>query len=745
MTILNSQQHVEHKNSCPLSRECTCIHCVERVEAEVKQLNREYAEEYNQRISFPMALLTAAIGQCPAIQMILDMGKLPEKYMEVEVKRKKYVPIEQKTTAEHNVRRAETVGHRRVCKPKMKIIRYKETITVRDNMAMLKGHVQSGKTNFMISLATALMASGETTMIILRRNCGDMYQIKKRIQQFNKIIQKSLRLMGFTGDSVPHQVQYIDSKFTQGQFESAIQGHPPKILVALGNPSQLKRINIGLDIMKNKDLPLNYNMFIDECDLMDSPETETARALEPLKYSANLVLNVSATILDNLMEQYIKKGRLFMLERPKGYRSILGFNRHIYIDEKSQPCNKKEHNPFTRDKYLEKFLRYLSGKNPYHLPAYNKQVPRMALINIGKVNAPQRKVFDWGKEKLGHRIAFILFNGEGLSAHHALLPTTPITIQTVNGPVTSTYEPLGKVHTFTKIPITDFYQYLKDNGGVERFPRIVTIAGNLACRGLSFVSGDYGQYLRDTAKRKSNPVIGWRTSYIYYLASKGTDQPELIQNVGRPCVIAPEGDVVPIVLISTEKTCKDVIKAVNLQEDLIKQALDRQEQYFRQSIPRVKIYKQKVAKGHSVTKKAECKLSLTSILDEDLGMEMVDYLFQGKIKSSSVNNAHHVEPESELGRAEFTRLTTRLFPVWSKAHTRIANFVQNLDPLKVYTKMELKDSAEMYGVARINDMCSEPRATNGRRVGYGHLFQVRGETYRLFPSLVPSFRQHFDG
>ena len=97
----------------------------------------------------------------------------------------------------------------------------------------------------------------------------------------------------------------------------------------------------------------------------------------------------------------------------------------------------------------------------------------------------------------------------------------------------------------------------------------------------------------------------------------------------------------------------------------------------------------------------------------------------------------------ELGmpQVEFDRLTTKMFPKWSKDDTKIARFMKNLDPKKEYTKDEMKELCDLVGITNIGQIINSKMGVGGH--GFGTIIKKTEDTYQLYPSLVESFKKHF--
>ena len=97
------------------------------------------------------------------------------------------------------------------------------------------------------------------------------------------------------------------------------------------------------------------------------------------------------------------------------------------------------------------------------------------------------------------------------------------------------------------------------------------------------------------------------------------------------------------------------------------------------------------------------------------------------------------EVETELPKEEFVRLVG-MFQKWSNDDTKIGMFMRNLNPSKIYTKEEIKNSCNMYGINRVRQLMVH----NGA-VGHGNIIKKHQdeEKYQLYPELVQEFKKYF--
>ena len=81
-----------------------------------------------------------------------------------------------------------------------------------------------------------------------------------------------------------------------------------------------------------------------------------------------------------------------------------------------------------------------------------------------------------------------------------------------------------------------------------------------------------------------------------------------------------------------------------------------------------------------------------------------------------------------------------MFPKWANDDSKIARFMHNLDPDRMYKIEEIK---ELCILADIKDRGKILDVKRGNSNGFGTILKRIGDTYQLYPSLVQSFNKHF--
>ena len=459
---------------------------------------------------------------------------------------------------------------------------------------VVKGFVQSGKTNFIITAAAFFKLIGNKDIVIITRNfTDDEIQLQSRIDQFVSDMRQST----------------IDS---QGKY-----------FINIGNASSLKRLNTQL---KGKE----YVLFIDEVDFIDNIGTLTNLQLEKIKKKSYCSFGISATVMDPLLKVELNDTKLIVLSKPENYRGIESFDVRI-IPNKNMVLTRKNADPVIDDPNLSNYLNDFSLREPYMVPVYNEYHPVDTLIRVSTSISPNKRLLCYLTNRFPN-IVSMFFSGGGTIELYIPNITGPIELcdgkkSILKSLTTEEGELPGLFHHFTSTSPSQIKQWLYENGGVSIYPRIITIAGQLASRCISYGASNF-----ETCKRENK--LWWHLTEMYLCTSVSMDQPELMQTAGRLCVATPNGDNIPLTLYVLEKVKNDLIKAYWLQEELI----DRAQSEHRLSgtplwclIQYVKINKKKIP-SRRLTKCKDLDYDLMETKDYDGGYPLKKYNFDKEIE-----------------------------------------------------------------------------------------------------------------
>lgn len=450
----------------------------------------------------------------------------------------------------------------------------------------VKGNIQSGKTKFIISTSIWFLLNNKSVLLVLRNMKDDKDQFSTRCNDMSKNIGNELEKQGF--DRNMFQIVCVDKNSIN---KETIRGDVPKIMIALYNNSQLKNFYdlIGEE-EKNK-----YVVFIDEADMLhktvtgyETTENDTLTAsvyLDNIVKSAFCSFSVSGTILDAILKNNIKAEDLIVLKSSASYRS----HNTFLVEHLELPCkftSTVSESIIDNDPNIISFLQMFSNLRKINT-FYNEKHPNYCLFRVADVIKPMEDFFETVSKRFPD-IVFMVYNGSGTKVHHSKIKNIKLSCGTV-----SNYK--NGIHSFGKgITPSHILEWLKNNGGVDKFPHIATIAGDLASRGISFGSADFAECI-------NNNRLGWHLTRMYATFAKSTDLPELLQITGRLCIVAFDG--MPLTISMTEKDHENLIKGFNITEEFINRAKKQAPETILQDFVRdTPMFKKKVPRGRHLTK-----------------------------------------------------------------------------------------------------------------------------------------------
>lgn len=396
------------------------------------------------------------------------------------------------------------------------------------SQAIVKGNIQSGKTEYMTIIMLYIVLFVKRSVIIIVRNyTQDKRQFAKRINEFKDKygkIYKEIENVCVVENVLCKKIQ-LDGK--------------PKIYILLDNRENIARMN-KINILTET----RYSIIFDEADLTDSSEDHLSRDrdISFLKKNSDQIVWVSGTVIDKLVkEEGIKKEDIVILKTPKDYKSIL--SSHIkMIKVEGEMVNNSTKNVFESNPDIHLFLEEYIKK-----PVFESQ-PRICLFSVTNIQKVMNEFQNEIEERFPNLFSTIVYNGEG-----TMFRKGNKIIRMSNG-------------------ISDCLQFLKMNGDIDVHHHILIISGLLASRGISFVSDDYN----------------WHLSEQYSIISKTTNEADMLQKIRLHGVYK---DDIPLILYTNvvsdilkavykqeelifsckekcdDKDSKTLLKDINLSED----------------------------------------------------------------------------------------------------------------------------------------------------------------------------------
>lgn len=455
-----------------------------------------------------------------------------------------------------------------------------ETEIPKRKMLQTIGSTQTQKTNYQIGIAIKSLLKGITPVMITRDFIGDASQLEKRINDFSKKLEDYLHNSNVTERLFKIKVARAD-KLSSFDRQS--------IIVCLGNESQIPKV---INMIKNNtssNFVPKINVIIDENDKVDySLGTKTYTALAELKYIAHQTFGITATPLDVLaLQEDLKSNDVFILTNPKDYRGHLDIMVKLQeIDPKVNGINRVAtyDEVIEHDKNFAYFLREYSKSQPEYVWSIRKHLPNICLLKITNINSTQEALFDGIYDNYENEFVLILMHEKGIKMKFKGMKESIIDGKEVSP------------NTFIKdIDLPDWFQYLKNNGGVKRFPRILVISGYKAERCISFVSRDYSWHLTD----------------MYYNPASKTSIPTMWQETGR--LTGRNKGKSHLHLHCTKKVADSLYNGINFTNEAITRGIENpfflkgEEQTLFESIKNVTMLNKKFPKYRNIVTKAPVK------------------------------------------------------------------------------------------------------------------------------------------
>jgi hypothetical protein len=334
--------------------------------------------------------------------------------------------------------------------------------SLKDEYVIVKGHIQSGKSNFMICASNLLVFMGFNVVIVLRNNKADRAQFEENFNEFQ---------------------QTHNELFNRSPIVSTVSSKKEgDIYLLLGNESNLSKT---MDTLRRTKRP--FAVFIDEVDAIDAGgECKRAKAVAELKEKAYCVFGVSGTVMDPLAKENVRRKNFITLKTPADYKGV--FNNKIRLTNVINTCTlEDEYNHFSgrvsddlfETTQLDSFIRHYTS-----LPAWSHH-PRICLIHISKCVEPYKKI----QEKVCEHypdVMTLVYNGEGITRQMG-----------------------ADAFLYKKESIATVLQDIKTHSHVVS--TILIFAGELASRGISFKSADRQWHLTDqfllVAKTTDEPEL----------------------------------------------------------------------------------------------------------------------------------------------------------------------------------------------------------------------------------------------
>ena len=612
---------------------------------------------------------------------------------------------------------------------------------------LIKGAVQSGKSRilFALCLLHGTYQQNANVMVLVRNFTDDYDQFQRNfrafLDEYSEFLLQQPEIE--TDDDV---LEYLPSFYYMGNVKKIKQNGMLRnhedlcedlvkgqcVVIALANDHQTSMMNDCLDIVAAaSSSERELWVMIDEADqLIYSEGDKFTPQLDALLERSHHVYGISATLYETFYDpnQRFCTDRVFYLTPPPEYKGI---------DQLAYESIRKTCNGLMEDEDLEQFLQRQCDKEPFWIRSSEKH-PMMTLIKTENLITEQDRLLHKIQTRFPKQYTIITYNGtctklysESLCGERIVLPVC----RKKQSSSSSTHD----LHVFHNCALPYLLQYLKENGGAERFPRILIISYKLVGRGINIVSADFQ----------------WHLTHMFYRPSKGTSVTSMIQSM-RLC--GNYQDTIPLTCLMEKEYYENMYKGHRLQEDLFYRIQNEStgskedddppksltewlqtQKFMKDKIPDTVLYKKKGFQG-----------KITDRESEDQGMSMTEFN-QNRCITPSLTLSLPPIPTPQLDQKEKHRLTNDqngMFKKWAQLSntSAIAVFMrEGLDPKKTYDRSEIQSLCKKHKIQLSHICCTKNQFRKGSQI-HGQLLWKHHQTpphYSLHPCLVKDFEKYF--
>jgi hypothetical protein len=366
--------------------------------------------------------------------------------------------------------------------------------------------------------------------------------------------------------------------------------------------------------------------------------------------------------------------------------------------------------------------------------AHGVDYPMIALLKNERLITNQTRLMHNIRERYKKDYSIIVYNGKNVLLYAPRL-------QGLNGvislPSRNKKARLKKdgVFVFSRAMIQDVLQLLKNNGGAQRFPRILIISCDIIGRGINIVSRDFV----------------WHLTHMFYRPSASATIPMLMQSMR---LAGRYKDNLPLTLHAPENILRDIVTGLQMQREIVDRVMKKAQPdvsatsiLSEESLHPAKMPKRSVFLAK--TRRHKKFLPKISAEDDD-GWTLEEF----RQPMAMIQTPPHTKPSSSddaitaMDPKEFHRLTNPkngMFKKWADVtnQSAIARFMrEGLDPYKKYSKKEMKALCKEYGFTNMKHICTKGADSKSNK-NYGQIIMLSKGKYMMHPSLRPMFDDKF--
>jgi len=619
---------------------------------------------------------------------------------------------------------------------------------------------QSAKTFAIIPSMLIYIAGGYTPIVIVANN-GQVTQFIKRLifiqhmlcehlESLNKYSKEDLAIFnGYLYYNTENKYLKKDTALVE-----AMTGVKRKVIICAYHHVQLARMNNIFDIVERAKTYLIIDEvhklgaytepgYLDEeldMHLYHDPEDITRRNNQMilLKNRCTVRLEVSATIqtvLNNDKDFY--SDNLIKLNNSNKYTGITKTKWIEYEESKEDEENygiRSSVDHIIMERYTHPLFKRCDFRN--------NKVDEHPSIFVNRVEREIKRQNNFSESIINREIdgiTSITEQGEGIGI--ACLNYKKSNRITIFGHSSIKLE--NGEHFFsskTKLTVGDILQYLSEEG-VSVHKVIVINTHDMGSMGMSYCSHfDKPQH--------------WHATDVILRVPKNMSCEDLKQSAARAWGNHHD-DIRPTIYYNKGSNAKEkVIQTYvlqNAQIDSIVSLSSHGNMNVYEHLNTLNIFDNFVNKKYikfgtirgKIIKNPDGRKQKKILRDSDDSMKILHAFDAEKYKmfTHTIEEDDDVQKSLEIvGDEEFDRLTLKMFPLWANKDSKIANFMKELCPVKVYDTTEMRELCDSHGIKHIKQLTTIHTGTNG----FGTILDIFEGYYRLHPCLVDSFKLNFN-
>lgn len=543
-------------------------------------------------------------------------------------------------------------------------------------ISLIYAATQSGKTFLAIALINIYLSLGYVPLFIVKAT-NDKKQLCRRFVKDTRKLTKYLVNKGFSMNclSIYEKPLYMDSKTKNREefhnnLQACLNGSRRRLIICIHRSNHLDRILDNLSPGHDSKMIL----FIDEAhklggykkigetlhgDDLHNENNKYETSLLQIKNSSVKIFLITATPQDILIsEPNLYTDSIVIIPTGVNYRGLSRWEFELFDDKNDEDIKiKVDSDTVGIPTSFMNMMSKLSKTKPINRTnkfGIKDKHPIIVLAKYEPINVRQQmtlKTFRTDtvpvnanhKDIIDANWVVMVFNQFGVNLFHNSLKHETITLE--NEIVNDKYG--SGEFLFKKSEIGEIWDWLAHNGGVERFPHILTIAYKAAEEGISFCSTWTGKIETDA---------NWHILFAFFGLGQTTTSANVEQAMGR--VNGNHGDDITPVIYCSLRDKKKLLKGHTLHFEQIKAlaniSLMEGDVRIMEFVRKLPIFSNRVPRDCYNIKYA--RKELNTLVNSNSKMEEESFVRHKKALSTlQIINPEEYDPTEEL-RTSFSKL-----------------------------------------------------------------------------------------